>query len=276
MEMSFDAIDVIVSEANAREIVLTHITQAFLLRQGDAVRRAMSQLRNWQATLKGAQKRGEPKLASEINQCCETLHRLIKANTGKYSPKFEGQTAEMAAQPKGRDAILSLLEAERISPEQAMACREIQRIVEIITRGTHAKCQTYQKGSKAGSARGSSSLMPAEVSLFWSRRYLPWHQRLAKKKDNRLKKIAMLVVIDGVSLDRARRICRVSYDRGHKLLVEALDLYIEIREIEESADDHRERATIRTGADCGDNSRPAPHLSAGGRESRALAEDHPV
>lgn len=225
------------------DIVVLQIETAFVLRKPDAIRRALYQLREWETAAKAKTKRKEFSGAEALKKHCAHIQGLISANNGRYSPRLDGPTPELASRPSNRDSIASLLDAGRITADQAMAAREIQKIIEIITRGSHAKCQTYQRGSNAGGSL--SGLMPAEAAYRWSQRYVPWHAALKAKRDKGSKAIAELVVIEGYSLDMARRKMRMSYERGHNYLVDALDLYIEMRQRDEAYDPDREKIKAR-------------------------------
>lgn len=203
------------------------IAHAFRLRRVEALARAMGQLRAWNLALDGLKSRGCHVEAERVQLCCATLQRLIEGNVGKYIPRDgDGPTPEQASKPARRDSIQTLEESGRISPDQAMAAREIQKIVEIITVGSHPKCQTYQKG--AGGYR-PSGFMSAETAYRWSQIYVPWHRALGRRKDRRIKAIAEKVIVDGITLDNARIVVRINYDKAHRMLVDALDLYIKLR-----------------------------------------------
>lgn len=203
------------------------IEHSFKLRRSDAIPKALRQLCEWNKTIAAMERRKEP-TARLIRDCCEKIQTLIKANVGKYSPRdHSGPTAEQAARPPVRDNIQSLEEANRLTAEQVAAAREIQRIVELITSSCHPRGQSFEKGTAAYRPNG---LLSAETAYRWSVLYVPWLTALRAAKDKRRKRLARLVILDGVSLDAARRMLKMSYERGHAYLQDSLDLYIEIKE----------------------------------------------
>lgn len=207
--------------------IVNVIEQAFRLRRVEAMPRAVGQLREWRHAIRVLDKRREGVEAMAVKAACDALQAMIEKNVGKYIPKDgDGPTPEQARQPIARDSIKSLEDANRITPEQARAARDIQRIIEIITTGSKPKCQTYQKGAVGFRPTG---FMTAETAVRWSMIYVPWHNALSRRRDKRVKKLAEKVIVDGWSLDAARKHLRMSYERGHEFLVDALDLYIEIK-----------------------------------------------
>lgn len=232
------------------EAVVSVLAHAFRLRRSDAMPRAVKQVREWRSRRKSAIRRSDTPTSHALRSYYRILETLIQKNIGKYYPKdgSKGPTPELAARPSGRDGIGSLEDAGRITGEQAAAAREIQRIVEIITTAVHPKCQTYQKGAE-GFRPGS--FMSAESAYRWSQVYVPWHAGLKGRRDKRVKQLAEKVILEGYSLDRARCQLRMSYERGHAYLVDALDLYIEIK-----GRSSAEREKIMLAAECEQNTSP--------------------
>lgn len=203
------------------------IAHCFRLKRVESLARAMGQLRAWNLAADGCRLRGEVIKHQQYLSACAALQKLIEGNVGKYIPKdSDGPTPEQAAKPARRDSIQTLEESERITPDQARAAREIQKIVELITVGSQPKCQTYQRGA---SGYRPSGFMSAETAYRWSQIYVPWHRALGRRKDTRIKAIAIKVIVDGLTLDNARIVVRINYDKAHRMLVDALDLYIKLR-----------------------------------------------
>lgn len=224
--------------------VVSVIEQAFRLRRLDAMPRAVTQLREWRHTIRVLDKRREGVEAMAVKTACDAIQNMIDTNVGKYIPKDgDGPTPEQARYPVSRDSIKSLEDADRITPEQARAARDVQRIVEIITTGSKPKCQTYQRGAVGYRPMG---FMTAETAYRWSQVYVPWMKALKLRKDKRAHRLAVKVIIDGLSLDAARRQLRMSYEKAHEFLVDALDMYIKFKSEREEGNSP---ATIRRGAD---------------------------
>lgn len=219
------------SEEQACEQTLEIIGRAFHLRRSDAMPRAIKQAKLWHEGRCGAIRRGDMLSSHKLRAFYRKIQNLIAKNVGRYTPKEgSGPTPELSVRAPSRDSIRSLEDAGKISPSHAMAAREIQRVVEMITAGSHPKCQTYQRGS--GGYR-PSSLMSQETAYRWSQVYVPWHAAMAARTDKRLKKVAELVIIDGYSLESARRTARMSWEKGLRYLIEAIDMYIKIKDIRE-------------------------------------------
>lgn len=223
------------------------IEQGFKLRRNDALPRALKQVKTWRQQRCGAIKRKDFPTSHALRTFYRSIEALIHKNVGRYTPKdgSSGPTPEQAVRRPSKDSIQSLEDAGRITGEQAMAAREIQRIVEIITAGSHPKCQTYQKGGSTSYRPGG--MLAAETAYRWSCVYVPWHTAMLAHSDKRLKKLAELVIIDGISLDAARCSLRMSYERGHRYLTEAIDLYLEKRERAGSAKEAIARNVERYG-----------------------------
>lgn len=226
--------------------VINALEQAFLLRRSDAMPRSLKQIKEWQAARRGAILRNDKHSSRQLRGKYRHVQTLVQKNIGRYTPKdgVNGATPELLAKPSLRDSIRALEDAGSISGEQAAAAREIQRIVEIITSLCHPKCQTYQKGAEGFRPGG---FLPSETAFRWSQVYVPWHRAMNARADKRLASIALWVIIDGIALDKARRRARMSYERGHQYLTQALDLYVELKETVNDRKD-RELAIIEAEA----------------------------
>lgn len=225
--------------AEPYEEVISVLTSGFKLRRSDAISRSVRQLREWNEQITGMENRGQKASVKALTAFCDEISKLIKANVGKYTPRDGfGPTPEQDAKPARRDSIKSLEDAGRLSADQVAAAREIQRIVELVTGCCHPRGQSFERQT-GGFSPGS--LFSSEVACKWSENYLPWHRALRKRSDKRIQKLAMKVIVDGWNLDAARCNLRMSYERGHRYLTEALDLYSGIREQNST----RDRSTIR-------------------------------
>ena len=162
-------------------------------------------------------------------------------NAGKYVPREDtGITPETAARPSMRDNVRALEMVERLTPEQAQACREIQKITEAMTAGLHARTQKYIRSS---SGRGDHDHMKTEIAYWWSNRYVPWRNWVSVYKGHNANLLIDMFLLEGIALDKTRRILKMSYDRGYALLIECIDRYLEIRKNDENGIPTRERVS---------------------------------
>lgn len=216
------------------------IKAAFALRKPDAVNKAMAHLMKYQSFVEPPRRtRGQRKpsarpiphdVAVIMRQRIAAIQDIIVENIRRFIPKPDvGPTPERASRPSSCDNIMSLEECGRIMGEHARAAREIQSIINFVTVSSQAKCQRFERSDPSPE---SMSLRHAEMSHKWSKIYLPWHVDLTSSKDGKRKeRLTMLMLVDGLSLDRARCLCRMGYDRGHEYFVDAMDRFIRRKQL---------------------------------------------
>lgn len=221
------------------DLLLSTIRAAFILKKPDAFDRAINHLKQAQqyvsptkATTDRLGNKNEPvtrfpkPVVASMQVRVNKIQAIISEFGGKYTPREDfGPTPEQVVKPSRRDNILSLQESGRLTHDHVRAARELQDIIENITACVHAKGQKFERTSPGMVSDGH-----VERAYRWSKLYLPWHERMKTSKDGARKcRLVLAVLIDGLSLDMARRHCCMSYDRGHKYFVDAMDSFIDLR-----------------------------------------------
>ncbi len=174
-----------------------------------------------QIALMGARARRNINRAEKIGKILE-----VNRNRNLIRARHDA-TPELLVKPRSRDPIQMLLEKNKIDTNQERAAREIARIYLASVAALMAKIGRLEIGK--GPGRGSpEDRMPEQLAIWRHDRYLPWKEALGKKDGISLPLI-IDVAVDGHSVNAACRYRRVGYQRGVKLIGEALTLYAEYR-----------------------------------------------
>lgn len=207
------------------------LVEAFRMRKPDARERANQLLVRYASDARYA------------TDGCRALHRaraeaiadLMNKNRNA-TLRFDdtGPTPETSARPSRIDPIKSLVESNHLNAEHERTARRIQRVQEALTRAVHVKTSKLERSS------GGTGNMPTLIAVELAQVYGPWRIRLTRKPD--VLRLVELVLIDGLSLDAARRRCRFGWPRSAIELRDALNLY-------EYFDDLAKRTEPPAGAD---------------------------
>lgn len=239
---------------------LAVVEQSYRLRQPDAHTNALRLLGKLNLTVAGLQKRdpeGLKQIGKDYAKRAHDLHTLIVSASGRQTLKerdAEGPTPETISRPARADPITELHTNGKISNAALDASREIARVYEAITRRLTVRAQDY---SGVGGGGGPESDIPTALAEIHADVYLPWtramlnHQfqycrlcgyvvgefgggfhRCGPSGFRALKtslEFTMDIIVDGEPVDRAMRRYRMGRRKALILLVEALELYVEIK-----------------------------------------------
>lgn len=192
------------------------LVEAFTLRKPDARERANRLLVRYLSDARYATDGNRALHRARANAITDLLndHR----NTSLKFDDF-GPTPETSARPARIDPIKSLVESNHLTTTHERLARRIQRVHEAITRMVNVKTSKLER-----SYGGGAGNLPTMVALEHAQVYGPWRMSLSSRKPATLK-LVDLVLIDGLSLDTARRRCRFGWPRSATELRDALNLY---------------------------------------------------
>ena len=220
-----------VKDQRGFENTLAVLSQSFDMRMPEAREKAEKLRDNYlqmavnldqQIALMGARARRNIKRAEKIGKILE-----VNRNRNLIRARHDA-TPELLVKPRSRDPIQMLLEKNKLDTNQERAAREIAKVYQAVVAALMAKISRLGIG-RGPKHRGSpEDQMPEEIATWHHDRYLPWARALAQKDDISLP-LVIDVAVDGHSVNAACRYRRVGYQRGVKLIGEALTLYAEYR-----------------------------------------------
>lgn len=229
------------------QLIISRCRAGYELRQADAERRVRNLISKYQRTadalllrsaalwlevLDDAAARAQEKAAAAL-EMVEALTTVMLENAkrnlinGDQGPTVEQHTRAGLRQT----TIQRLHDKGKISDDEARAADQIAEIYEAIVRGLMAKCRTLDGARvdvKGRSAALDYSKMSDWIADMHRHVYLPWVEIVTKELAPGAVQLVIDVVVDGHTLNDARRARRMSYGAAFNRLVAALDRFAEI------------------------------------------------
>lgn len=145
--------------------------------------------------------------------------------------KTDGPTAETVLMKKYHaNSIKELVGKGHLDYGHEKAAEEIAECFESACRAGMAKARDYRMAIAPPKKRGPWRAEPTSAAVDRLRAlvYLPWTRALHETKALDLP-FVLDIVVDGCSLDAARKRCRVSWNRGLKMLKRSLSMWVEVK-----------------------------------------------
>jgi len=138
-----------------------------------------------------------------------------------------GPTPERMVKRLLPDGVTRLVQVGALDFAHLRAAHEIARIYEMSTIEVRAATLTPAPGTR-GRRPAAPDLMSEGIAERRQMRYLPWIRDMQARKNIDLA-LVLDVVVHGLSLEAARKVCQVSWRRARDMVVEALDQYARLQ-----------------------------------------------
>ncbi len=151
-----------------------------------------------------------------------TQHHLRK----RTYHSTEGATPETKAKPKRANPVKALVALGHLTHDDERASAAILRCYEHASRGVMAKIRNYDTfiPPPKRSGRPTHGGTPTKADERHADIYMPWTKKIHETKALSLP-FVFDIVVDGQSLDAARRTRRMSWDKGLSALKRALEIW---------------------------------------------------